>query len=115
MANKNMVKIDAKKLYDAIEERGLTFSHVCKEIGVNNSYFANAKVRGTLANLAVVILESRFGIPKDSYVISDEETAVTVVEKVSTVDDFFSEENQRKLYRLMYSAMYAAVKQALSE
>lgn len=116
MATKNnsLVRIDVEKLYKEVKERGFTMSKLCKDLGVNSGYFSNAKSRGTISNLAVVALESRFGIPRDSYVIK-EESSNEVVEVVKTSDDFFSEENQRKLYKLVYTAMYNAMKRALSE
>lgn len=112
-ASENMVKIDGEKLYAQFKERGLTPSKLCVDIGVNGSYFSNAKVRGSLANMMIVLLESRYGIPRDAYVVK--EPVETAVVEVVQHNDFFSEENMRKLYQIMYSAMYKAVKQALNE
>ena len=107
------IKIDGNKLYQAMKERGLTPTKICREIGVNGGYFANAKSRGSIANMMIVLLESRYGIPRDTYVVKEEEE-VSIVEVVQH-DDFFSEENQQKLYKLVYSAVYNAMKRALSE
>ena len=112
----NMVKIDGEKLYKEIRERGLTTVKLCKDLGVNSGYFSNAKYRGAIANLAVVALESRYGIMRDSYIIKEEDTAVQVVEVVKEKEtDFFSEENMQKFYQVIYSAVYEAVKKAWSE
>lgn len=113
-ASENMIKIDGNKLYQAMKERGFTPTKICREIGVNGGYFANAKSRGSIANMMIVLLESRYGIPRDTYVVKEEEEEVSVVEVVQH-DDFFSEENQQKLYKLVYSAVYNAMKRALSE
>lgn len=110
----NMIKIDGDKLYEQFKERGITPAKICKDIGVNGGYFSNAKHRGSLANMMIVLLESRYGIPRECYVIK-EEVEPTVVEVVTANNDFFSEENQQKLYKLVYSAMYSAMKRALSE
>ncbi len=112
-AAENMIKIDSDKLYQQIKERGLTPVKICRDVGVNTGYFSNAKSRGTIANMMIVLLESRYGIPRDTYVVTEEEE-VNVVEVVQH-DDFFSEENQQKLYKLVYSAVYNAMKRALSE
>lgn len=114
MNEKLMVTIDAEKLFSQMKERGLTRSKICKDVGVNSGYFANAKTRGTMSNMMAVLLESRYGILRDTYVIKEKPTVVDVVEVVSN-NDFFSEENQQKLYKLMYSAMYNAMKRALEE
>lgn len=109
--SENMIKIDGEKLYGALKERGLTASQLCKELRINNGYFANAKHRGTMPNMMVVLLESRYGIPRDNYIIKEEPAVVEIV----TDNDFFSEENQTKLYKLVYAAMYNAMKRALNE
>ena len=110
----NVVKIDGEKLYTQIRERGITPTKICTDIGVNSGYLSNAKHRGVLSNVMVVLLESRYGIPRDSYVIKDEVES-SVVEVVTADNDFFSEENQQKLYKLVYSAVYSAMSRALSE
>ena len=113
----NMIKIDGEKLYKEIRERGLTIAKLCNDLGVNSGYFSNAKYRGSIANLAVVALESRYGIMRDSYVVKEEqETSVQVIEVMKEKDvDFFSEENMHKFYQVIYSAVYEAVKKAWSE
>ena len=112
-ASENMIKIDGDKLYQQIKERGLTPAKICRDVGVNSGYFSNAKFRSSMANMMIVLLESRYGIPRDTYVVTEEEE-VNVVEVVQH-DDFFSDENQQKLYKLVYSAVYNAMKRALSE
>ena len=112
--SENVVKIDGEKLYVQFKERGLMPTKLCSDIGVNRGYFSNAKRRGNMPMMMVILLESRCGIPKTTYVIEDEKPETAVVEVVPK-EDFFSEENMKKLYKLMYSAMYAAIKQALNE
>ena len=112
-AHENMVKIDGNKLYGQFKERGLTPARLCRELGINSGYFSNAKYRGSIANMMIVLLESRYGIPKDTYIVK-EKVEDAVVEVVSS-DNFFTEDNMKKLYHIMYSAMYNAMKQALNE
>lgn len=109
------VKIDGEKLYAQFKERGLFPTRVCTAIGVNTGYFSNAKHRGSMATMMTVLLESRYGIPKSTYVIEEKKEPEKAVAEVVSQEDFFSEENMKKLYKLMYSAMYAAMKQALNE
>lgn len=110
------IKIDGEKLYVQFKERGLMSTKLCSDIGVNKGYFANAKHRGNMPMMMVILLESRYGIPRTTYVVEDEkEKSETTVVEVVPKEDFFSEENMKKLYKLMYSAMYSAMKQALNE
>lgn len=108
----NMTKIDGEKLYAQFKERGITPAKLCRDLGLNTGYFSNAKYRGNIANMMIVLLESRYGISRDTYIVKDNE--VTVVEATKS-DNFFTEDNMKKLYQIMYSAMYNAVRQALNE
>ena len=114
-ASENMVKIDGEKLYEQFKERGLQTTKLCADIGVNSGYFSNAKYRSSMANMMIVLLESRYGIPRNTYVVEEKKEPETTVVEVVSHDNFFSEDNMKKLYQLMYSAMYNAVKQALNE
>ena len=109
----NMIKIDGNKLYEQFKERGLVTAKICNDVGVNSGYFSNAKHRGRMANMMIVVLESRYGIPRDTYVITEksEQSVVEVIPK----EDFFTDENRRILYKIVYSAVYNAVKLALNE
>ena len=114
-SSENMVKIDGEKLYEQFKERGFYITKLCKDIGVNSGYFSNAKYRGSMANMMIVLLESRYGIPRNTYVIEEKQESENAIVEVVSYDDFFSEDNMKKLYQIMYSAMYNAVKQALNE
>ena len=111
----NMIKIDGDKLYAQLKERGLFPSKIAAEVGVNSGYFSNAKYRGSMANMMIVLLESRYGIPRDTYVIKEEVESEQPVVEVISREDFFTEENQKTLYKIIYSAVYNAMKLALSE
>ena len=111
----NTVSINGTKLYEQFKERGLFPTRVSTAIGVSAGYFSRAKRRGRMATMMTVLLESRYGIPKSTYVIEEKKEPEKAVVEVVSQEDFFSEENTKKLYKLMYSAMYAAMKQALNE
>lgn len=112
-----MIKIDGEKLYSLISERGLKLHSMCKELGVNSSYFSNVRSRGNMSGLMVVTLESRYGIPRNAYVITEEEKGAepVIVETPKEVNIKISEEVAKQLYKIMYSAVYEAVKKAWAE
>lgn len=118
MAISKMVKIDGEKLCEQITQRGLTQHKMCAELGVNSSYFSNARSRGQLAALMTVTLESRFGIPKDTYVIEEKEEVKkepVTVESPKEINMTISSEVEKQLYKIIYSAVYEAVKKAWAE
>lgn len=111
-----MIKVDVEKLAMAFADRNRKPTNIAADLGLGNGYFSNVKQRGVISPVVVVALESRFGIPREEYIIPDEpEPQNQLVEVISTTDDFFSDENQQKLYKLIYSAVYGAVSAALNE
>ena len=118
MASSKMVKINGEKLYEQISQRGLAKDKMCAELGVNSSYFSVARSRGQLAALMTVTLESRFGIPKDTYVIEEKEEVKkepVTVESPKEINMNISSEVEKQLYKIIYSAVYEAVKKAWAE
>lgn len=112
-----VIDIDGNKLYEVFKERDLRPTKIAQEIGVNQGYFSNAKYSKRMSLLVVSLLESKYNIPRELYLpVEEKEESVTaqVVEVVQQTD-FFSEENQKKLYKIVYSAVHNAMKQALNE
>jgi len=107
-----MVKIDGDKLYTIFKKRGLVISEICKTLGVNVGYFANARKRGTLSELSVNALESMYNIKKEDIVIDD--NVSYNVGNVQTTN-ILTEEWKDELYKVIYSAVYHAVHTALNE
>ena len=113
-----VIDIDGNRMYEVFKERDLHPTQIAKEIGVNQGYFSNAKYTNRMSLLVVSLLESKYDIPRELYLPVEEEkveeTTAQIIEVVQQ-PDIFSEENQKKLYKLMYSAVYNAMKCALSE
>ena len=108
----NMITANIDRLYDIFKERELTVKQVTKEMGVNMSYFSNAKTRGTLNEVAIILLESKFNIPRELYVKKQTEEIIIETKPSEFV---FTPELKKELYQILYSAMYHAVKQALND
>lgn len=110
---KQFIKFDSEELYKIFRERGLQSSKLAKEMGVNQSYFSNAKKRGTINEMAVLLLESKYNIPRSRYVIAEgqkKEEDNNVEQKTN-----ITEEMKKELYEILYSAVYEGVKKALNE
>ena len=102
-----LLPMDGDKLYKIFKERELSITGVCREIGVNGSYFCNAKKRGIISELVVTALELHYNIPRSKYIIV-EVMPEPVEPKKATL-------TKEMLYELIYSAVYNAMKKALNE
>lgn len=110
---KKFVKFDSEELYKIFKERGLQCTKLAKEMGVNSSYFSNARTRGTINEMAVNLLEAKYNIPRSRYVIVEEQKKEedNDVKKRTNI----TEEMKKELYEILYSAVYEGVKKALNE
>lgn len=105
-----MVKIDKTKLENELRKRGLTYANVSRELGFHQGYIADAMHRERIGIVVLRMLEVLYNISPDSYVIEDKK------EKIETVDREPKETiNYEKLYNLVYTAVYEAVKKAWAE
>ena len=105
-----MVKIDKTKLDNELRKRGLTNTDVSKELGFHNGYISDAMHRERIGVVVLRMLEVLYNISPDSYVIEDKK------EKIEIVDNELKETiNYEKLYNLVYTAVYEAVKKAWAE
>lgn len=101
----NMVMIDGKKLQAELKKRGVSFASASKELGFGVTYLTNSASRGYMRTAAIKALFAEYNINPDAYVLKESEPAE---EKVAAVD-------YNELYKVIYTAVYEAVKKAWSE
>lgn len=106
-----MVAIDGEKLNELIEETGKSISKISRELGHSDGVLRMAIKRGTLAVSDAVLLESKFKIKKNLYVLAQEDEEETEVR----TDTIFTEDVLNSLHKVIYSAVYSAFKKALEE
>lgn len=104
-----MVAIDGEKLNELIEATGKSIAKISRELGHSDGVLRMAIKRGTLAVSDVVLLENKFKIRKNLYVITSDEE----VEAEVNNDTIFTEDVLNSLYKVIYSAVYSAFKKAL--
>ena len=97
------MKIDGAKLTAELQKRGVTKGKASEEIGMNPNYLASATHAGGISRVAVIALQKVYNIDPESYELKDEPDDDKPDEKLD--DD--------KLYRIIYTAVYNAMKVAL--
>ena len=106
-----MIAIDGEKLNELIEATGKSIAKISRELGHSDGVLRMAIKRGTLAVSDVVLLENKFKIRKNLYVITSDEE----VEAEVNNDTIFTEDVLNSLHKVIYSAVYSAFKKALEE
>ena len=109
-AGRRMVFIDADKLRKELLVRKLTFEGVGIELGYGKTYMNNCFRLGRVAHNVMQMLQMRYNIDPDSYVLKEEPKKVVEESK-----ETFESVTKEDLYKIIYSAVYEAVKQALTE
>lgn len=107
-----MVAIDGEKLNELIEATGKSIAKISRELGHSDGVLRMAIKRGTLAVSDVVLLENKFKIRKNLYVITSDEEVEPEVNNDNTI---FTEDVLNSLHKVIYSAVYSAFKKALEE
>jgi len=107
--------IDGQKLREEFKKRNLSAIQVEKECGFGKSTVNHYCSENRISKLAVEMFAMKYNIPFDSYkkveeIPQVENQIVKVVQHTS-----FTEDDLQKLYQVIYSATYAAMKRALSE
>lgn len=117
MCSTRTVAINGEALRLELRKKGLLGVTVSKAIGYDQTYISHAIRDNRIARSAVLLLQTMYNINLDSYVVKEEpkleevKAEVTeVVQHVGLTDDDF-----KKLYNVVYSAVYEATKRALSE
>ena len=110
MVGNKSFKIDGEKLRNEFKVRNVTLSEAATKCGFNVGYFSYACKHGRLTKPAINLLHANYNIKYDDYKLEDE-----IPVKREFVTAIITDENSNKLYQIIYSAMYHAMKQALSE
>lgn len=102
MGNKGnqMEAIDPAKLRAEIEKRGMTAIQMSKEMGFANGFMSNCMIRGTMHRSAVTMMGRLYGIDPDS-----------IRPEGDPPDKGWADPDM--LHKVIYSAVYKAVKKAL--
>ncbi len=108
MKVREMIKIDGEKLRKEIQLRGLTITGCAQRIYRAYSTLNNAIVRNAINKDIADALEDLCNVPLSMYKIPDAEEETSNEEKTSGLD-------YDAMYKMIYSAVYEAVKKAWSE
>lgn len=103
-------EIDGEKLRAEFKKRNLTLAQVERECGFGQSTVSNYCSKNYVTNVVREMLALRYNIQFDTYKkVEDEAPQVEVVPQ-----HIFTEEDWERLYKVIYSATYEAMKIALS-
>jgi hypothetical protein len=105
----NTIKIDGKKLKDAIKSRGLTCEQVSLETGRGRTYIAYSVCTGIIAISETLLLDKLYGIKPSEYEYVEPEPE-PVVETPEHEPTQTSGIDYVALYNTIYAAVYAALK-----
>lgn len=117
MARKtNCVDIDGRKLKEIFDKRGLKMQDVSIDCGYEGSYFSKATRENRMSKTASILLQDRYKIYPEEYEQDKEVvTAEVVTVETSKTEMVISEETAKLLHKIIYSAVYEAVKKAWTE
>lgn len=104
------VVINGEKLRKEFEARKLKMSYVSEECGFEKSYFSKCARENKIGKPAIALLDRLYNIRLDDYDVEDE----TRIETINT-EPVLTEEVSKVLHDIIYSAVYEAVRRALSE
>jgi len=110
-----VIKIDPDKLTKEFEKRNLMKGDVSEEMGHNRNYFADIIRRGTIPKPAVVFLMKNYNISPEEYTPDEKKAEEHPEKKQKPEEVFLKDMTDKQAYRLIYSAVYHAVKRAWSE
>ena len=114
---KKGLSINAEALKKELKKRGLTASEASRKIGYKcPTALSKAMSSASMTPMAVTALQREYNIDPNLYVIKEEEPEVKEEKAVSpTIEIEKFADIRDDLYRVIYGAVYAAVKKALSE
>ena len=116
MSNKGLaIKPDVLK--NELKKRGLTASEASRKIGYKcPTALSKAMSNSSLTPMACAALQREYNIDPNLYVIKEEEPEVKEEKTVPpTIEIEKFADIRNDLYRVIYGAVYAAVKKALAE
>lgn len=116
MARNNGIEIDGQKLKKIFDKRGLKMQDVSIDCGYEGSYFSKATRENRMSKTASILLQDRYKIYPEGYEPDKEiVTAEVVTVETPKTEMVISEETAKLLHKIIYSAVYEAVKKAWTE
>lgn len=100
-----VMKIDGEKLTEELKKRGVSKSTASKEIGMGENYLSNVTHRNKITQIGAIALQKVYNIDPEAYELKDAKT-----EPKPEPEKSFDED---ALYRIIYTAVYNAMKTAL--
>ena len=110
-----MINIVPENLEKEICKRSLTKGDVSETIGHNRNFISESMRKGRLSRSAVKGLESIYNIPPESYCITEKTEPVNEPEELPEPEPKTDPIDYHRLGRVIYNAVYQAVKKAWSE
>lgn len=107
-----VIQIDPDKLTTEFEKRNLVKGDVSEAMGHNRNYMSDTIRRKTISKHAVVFLHKNYNIDLKDYEVIQEEKRE---ENPKPEEVFLKDMTNKQAYRLIYSAVYHAVKKAWAE
>lgn len=116
MGKSGSIEIDGQKLRDIFKKRGLYMKDVSRNCGYEDCYFSKASNKNKMSKTASIVLQDRYKIYPEDYE-PDKEVVTVEVATVETpkTEMVISEETEKLLHKIIYSAVYEAVKKAWAE
>ena len=118
MGGRKVLSIDSDALRKELKKRNLTGTEVSLGVGYRDkTSFSKILRSGRISPVICKALQREYNIDPESYLVPEktseqEETNVTVIPTIE-IEKFADIKDE--LYRVIYGAVYAAVKKALSE
>ena len=110
MAPKNTVIIDGERLRNELDKIDKYNSEIARECGYNPSYFSTCAHYNTMARPCMKMLTMLYGISYDDIKPIESETEESK-EKEELLEQKIQDLTVDRLYALIYTAVYDAVKE----
>lgn len=114
----NQVIIDGQALAKILKDRGIAVTKASEEVGYHFSNLGRCIKTNHMSKNMAYGIELRYGIPREKFVIPEEKTEpeqmaidLVPVDKEKPVDPI----DYEKLWKVIYTATYEAVKKAWNE
>lgn len=110
---KNIVMTDKAKFSAACRKRGITAKDAALAIGMSSNYFSARLSEGHVPEYVAKLLKSELNMGKAEYEAEEPTQQATEIKAKET--RIIAKIDMDELYECINSAVYAAVKRALSE
>ena len=107
------VAINGESLRSEFKMRGMTLSDASVKIGYEASYLSKATRDGLMPKSTMLLIQAMYNIDPEIYLLKEDEPIEAHI--VEVVQHGLTDEDFQKLYKVIYSAVYEATKQALNE